>query len=133
MTISMDNTHKITLSSFIAEFSTFPIDTIRAKVQGNETFISTRNSHIFHQLYSGIGLAVFRQISVTTLKLSFLNKFKTYGLQNEFVSGWLSGTLATIIKNPIDILKNHRQTPTCYTRKKNNIINKEILNQHVIA
>lgn len=86
---------------------------------------------IFRQLYSGLSLAIIRLYA--SLKLYIFNTLcsSSGGLSgNPLSNGLISGALATVIINPLDILKNHRQTSTCVPSKKIPVIIREIMNVH---
>ena len=127
-------------AAVVAEYTTFPIDTLRAKEQGRERIITysvssgkINGSVIVRQLYSGVSLAIIRQTMVSTLKLSiFLFGSSLYGSSNNMVwaNGMISGALATILINPLDVIKNHRQTATCVPSKNISTIYKEIVQAH---
>lgn len=125
--MSLSHKELVSFASLSTECVTFPIDTLRAKTQGGETFVRTGYSHIFKQLYSGISIAIIRQVTNTTLKLQLFDALHATNIKNEFVCGWISGAIATVLVNPIDILKNHRQTATSYPNKKLHAIYKEIV------
>lgn len=129
----MNDFKNIAVPSFLAEFTTFPIDTLRAKYQGKEIFVNSSSYRkVLHQLYSGLGLAMIRQCSVSILKLSFMSGLDPF-VKNEFISGWVSGAIATSMINPLDVLKNHRQTATSYPSKRVPVIYREIMNAHGVG
>jgi len=130
------------ISSCAAEFSTFPIDTAktRLQIQGQKldgTFSELRYKGMFHALsriskeegfralYSGIGPAVFRQATYGTIKFGIYYTLKKWvatpneeDLSTNILCGVVAGSVSSAIANPTDVLKVRMQACSTTLQQK---------------
>lgn len=130
------------ISSCIAEFGTFPIDTTktRLQVQGQKLdgrFSDVRYKGMFHALskitreegfralYSGIGPAVLRQSTYGTIKFGIYYTLKNWvgtpdkeDLATNIFCGVIAGTVSSAIANPTDVLKVRMQACSTTLQQK---------------
>lgn len=122
------------MASIAAEFSTFPIDTTKTRLQIQGQKISSRHSELKYRgmlhalyrisreegvkaLYSGIGPAVLRQATYGTIKIGVYYTAKKHLVKNpneenlltNVCCGMLAGAISSSLANPTDVLKIRMQ------------------------
>ncbi|XP_037125918.1 brain mitochondrial carrier protein 1 isoform X3 [Syngnathus acus] len=119
------------MASIVAEFSTFPIDLTktRLQVQGQSQYTEVRYRGMFHALfrigkeegvralYSGISPALLRQASYGTIKIGTYNSLKRLFVSHpedetmviNVFCGVVAGVLSSSLANPTDVLKIRMQ------------------------
>lgn len=126
----------VAFSSLVAETITFPMDTIRARIQNN--LVSTNKTSLFN----GLSLGLYRQISYTTIRyilyepiLECIFMISSPGKQevicdsnkhysiNRFLAGGLSGGIGIGIMNPTEVIKTKRQTSSDNTKSIRIVMN----------
>ncbi|ELT99385.1 hypothetical protein CAPTEDRAFT_178931 [Capitella teleta] len=122
------------IASVVAEFSTFPIDTTKTRLQIQGQVIDVRNHQLkykgfnhavttivkeegFVALYSGLGPALLRQATYGTIKLGVYHSLKKLIYKDETEEklltnvgcGIIAGMSSSMIANPTDVIKIRMQ------------------------
>jgi len=130
------------ISSCVAEFSTFPIDTAKTRLQIQGQKLDGRFTDLrykgmfhalsritqeegFHALYSGIGPAVLRQATYGTIKFGIYYTLKKWvgtpnkeDLSTNILCGVIAGSVSSAIANPTDVLKVRMQACSTTLQQK---------------
>ncbi|XP_068686633.1 kidney mitochondrial carrier protein 1-like isoform X1 [Montipora foliosa] len=122
------------LASMTAEIGTFPIDTIKTRLQLQGQVIDVKQKEIRYQgmlhafvritkedglkaLFNGVAPALLRQATYGSLKLGFYHALKRRLVRNpkdetlfyNVIAGMVAGAVASAICNPTDVLKIRMQ------------------------
>ena len=113
------------LAAVTAEMSTFPLDSMKTRIQMNgkeglpiykstfDCMVKTLKSYGIMGFYKGASAAIYRQITYSTVRIGCYEKIKRYfsadinqiGFFQKFFAGGIAGAIGCLVGNPGDILK----------------------------